>query len=133
VNAKGEWVIQPQFAKARGFVNGLAPANVNGLWGYINTEGNWVVQPVYPDAEIFSKDGLAPVKVKLWGFIDATGKMVISPNYDITVAGFQVFNFNQKGFINGLARVKSSKGWAYIDITGKVLGDRWYQNVELFN
>jgi hypothetical protein len=132
VDVNGDWVIQPQFLKARAFVNGLAPVCFNKLWGYINAKGEWVVQPMYPDAEVFSADGLAPVKVKQWGFIDLTGKMVIPPNYDITVGGFQIFNFSEKGFINGLARVKSKSGWAFIDKSGNVLGNRWYTNLELF-
>jgi hypothetical protein len=132
IDANGNWVIQPQFLKARDFVNGLAPVCFNKLWGYINVRGEWIVQPLYPDAEVFSKDGLAPVKVKQWGFIDRNGKMVIPPNYEITVGGFQIFNFNEKGFVNGFARVKSSSGWAFIDTSGNVLGNRWYSNLELF-
>jgi hypothetical protein len=133
INTSGEWVIQPQYTKVRGFVNGLAPVQFNKMWGYINERGEWIVQPIYPDAEVFSDDGLAPVKVKQWGFIDATGKMVIPPNYTITVSGFQMFNFSEKGFFNGLARVKSKQGWAFIDTAGNPLGNRWFTNLELFN
>jgi hypothetical protein len=133
INTSGEWVIRPQYTKARTFINGLAPVQFGKLWGYIDEKGEWVIQPLYIDAEVFSYDGLAPVKVREWGFIDITGKMIIPPNYGITVGGGQMFNFSEKGFVNGFARVKSKKGWAFIDTSGNLLGNRWFTNLELFN
>lgn len=132
INTDGEWIIIPQYDKARAFVNGLAPVYSDREWGYIDLEGNWVVEPKYRDAEVFSESGLAPVKVKRWGFINASGKMVISPEYDITAGGFGLFKFEEKGFIDGLSRVKTRKGWGYLDTEGNLLGDQWYENLELF-
>jgi len=132
INTAGEWIIIPQYEKARAFVNGLAPVYLDREWGYIDLEGNWVVEPKYRDAEVFSKSGLAPVKIKKWGFIDTTGKMVISPDYDITAGGFGLFKFEEKGFIEGMSRVKTREGWGYLDTEGNLLGDQWYENLELF-
>ncbi|MFH6602731.1 WG repeat-containing protein [Maribacter algicola] len=132
INNQGQWVIEASFDKARAFSNGFAPVMKDKKWGYIDEKGAQIVDFQYKDAETFSSDGLAPVKEKLWGFVDTTGKLVIPMEYDISV-GFSFFQKNaEKGFINGLARVKTKKGWGYINTKGEVLGDKWYKNAELF-
>ena len=131
VDSSGTWVITPQFDKARAFADGLAPVANGKTWGYINEKGEMVIEPQYRDAEIFS-DGMAPVKNKDWGFIDTSGKLVIAMDYDIT-AGFAFLSGkNEKGFINGLARVKSKKGWGFLDKTGQLLADTWFEDAEPF-
>lgn len=132
VNNKGEWVIEPQFDKARGFAEGLAPVAEGKTWGYIDQKGSMVIDFEYRDAEVFSKDGLAPVKQKMWGFIDKSGKMVIPMEYDITAGFAFLAGKDTKGFIDGLARVKTKKGWGFLDKTGKLLADKWFQNAEPF-
>ncbi|WMI69459.1 WG repeat-containing protein [Mangrovimonas sp. YM274] len=145
INNKGEWVVEPQFDKARAFLNGLAPVMLKNKWGYINTSGELVIDYKFKDADVFSKDGLAPVKLKKrWGFIDKTGKLVIQDEYDIhsRMGGFGIGgrramrNFGLElpnfGFIDGLARVKKDKEWGFIDANGEVLNNTWYQNLELF-
>jgi WG containing repeat len=133
INEKGDWIIIPQYQKAKAMVKGIAPVMQGGKWGFINLKGEFIVQPIYSDAEIFSKDGFAPVKTDKWGFINTKGELKISPIYTITVGGFQIFNYQEKGFYKGLARVKSTDGWGYIDINGNLLGNKWFQNLELFN
>ena len=92
-----------------------------------------MVQPTYEDAETFSAEGLAPVKMKEWGFINTTGKLVIPTNYQITAGGLaSLFRKNDKGFIGGLARVKYEKKWGFLKPDGKVLGEKWFENAELF-
>ncbi len=131
VDNTGKWVIEPRFDKARAFSDGLAPVAQGKEWGYIDEKGQMVIEPQYRDAEVFS-DGRAPVKDKDWGFIDTTGKLVIPMEYDIT-AGFGFLGGNnEKGFINGFARVKSKKGWGFLDKNGDLLGDKWFENAEPF-
>ena len=83
---------------------------------------------------MFSNDGLAPVKSeKLWGFIDKTGKEVIAQKYVITTGGLSLFKKNvEKGFINGLARVKYKKTGDLSIPKGNVLNDTWFINLEDF-
>lgn len=131
VDSSGKWVIEPQFDKARAFSDGLAPVANGKNWGYINEKGEMVIEPQFRDAEVFS-DGLAPVKNKDWGFIDTSGKLVIPMEYDITAGLAFLAGKNEKGFINGFARVKTKKGWGFLDTTGKLLGDTWFENVEPF-
>lgn len=76
---------------------------------------------------------MAPIKDKLWGFIDKQGKIVIPAQYEITAGGFaSLFKKYDKGFIDGLARVKYNKKWGFLLPNGDVLGGNWYENAELF-
>ena len=95
-------------------------------WGFINRKGEIVVDYIYNDAEIFSNDGLAPVKIEDWGFINETGKLVIPANYGITVVGFSMFRYDEKGFIDGIARVKEGKKWIYLKPDGQKLINQWF-------
>ncbi|MGB6153093.1 MAG: WG repeat-containing protein [Pricia sp.] len=131
VDSTGKWVIAPQFDKARAFSNGLAPVAKGKMWGYINEQGEMVIEPQYRDAEVFS-DGMAPVKDKDWGFIDTSGKLVIPMDYDITAGLAFLSGRNEKGFSDGLTRVKTKKGWGFLDKNGKLLGDTWFENAEPF-
>jgi len=132
VDNKGNWVIEPSFDAVRAFSNGMAPVRRDKKWGYINEKGEQVIDFQYKDAETFSADGLAPVKEKMWGFVDKSGKLVIPMEYDIS-AGFSFLQKNaQKGFNNGIARVKTKKGWGFINTKGEVLGDKWHKNAENF-
>ena len=111
----------------------MAPVQVGKKWGYCNTKGELVIEPNYNDAEIFSKDGLAPVKDEKWGFINTSGKLVIPTQYEITAGGmFSFFKKDEKGFANGLARVKNEKKWGFLKPDGTVLGNQWFENAELF-
>ena len=90
-----------------------------------------MIESIYNDAEVFSADGLAPVKDKSWGFINTSGKLVIPTQYGISAGG--VFSkFKEKGFMNGLVRVKSEKKWGFLKQNGQVLGNQWFDNAETF-
>ncbi len=73
----GAWAIPAQFENGWHFNQGLAAAQTNGKWGFIDTTGKFVIQPQYDDAGDFSEDGTADVS--LGGVeitIDKTGKQV---------------------------------------------------------
>lgn len=46
-DAKGQWVIKPQFEDTRDFHNGYAAAKSNGKWGLIDKTGKWKVEPQF--------------------------------------------------------------------------------------
>ncbi|MCI9846197.1 WG repeat-containing protein [Flavobacterium pectinovorum] len=131
VNLQGQWIIQPRFSKTKPFSKNLAPVCSNDKWGYINLTGKYVVAPAYTDAESFSEDGLAAVKEYGWGFINETGKLIIPTKYEISIALFGMFMHQEKGFIDGLARVKLSGKWGFLKPDGQILNE-WYQNAEPF-
>ncbi|MDY2769801.1 MAG: WG repeat-containing protein [Eubacteriales bacterium] len=47
LNADGQWQLQPQYAYADQFVNGLAVATLDSGSGMIDTRGNWRIMPKY--------------------------------------------------------------------------------------
>jgi hypothetical protein len=62
-------VIQPQFEEVGIFAEGLAPAKINGKWGYINKLAEFIIYPEFDFAKPFSQ-GLALVNVgSKWGYI----------------------------------------------------------------
>ncbi|MDM1533860.1 WG repeat-containing protein [Myroides marinus] len=132
VNEKQEWIIPSIYENIRHGNGDLLAARTGGKWGFINAKNETIVPFKYDDAIGFSKDGLAAVKSKKWGFIDEKGVVVIPFEYEITALNFSA-EIQVKGFINGLARVKKDKKWGYIDMQGNVLGNTWYDNLELFN
>ena len=105
VDRSGEWVIEPQFATANNFHEGLAVAReysdaLPNLYGYIDKSGEWVIEPQYLEAGDFS-NGLAAVSKEDWeikirygddtsegnpsyltGYIDKNGEIAISPKYE---------------------------------------------------
>ena len=134
IDLKGNWAIEPKFDKARAFSKNLAPVCVGSKWGYINTKGTIVIEPQFKDAEIFSENGLAPIKEKNWGFINESGKLVIPTQYGITTnAIIAMFIQQDKGFIDGVARVKNEGKWGFLKPDGTVLSNQWFENAELFS
>ena len=61
VDKKGNVVIEPSFAEARSFSNGLAAIYDGNAWGYINARAEMAIDCQYLKAEYFSKNGVAMV------------------------------------------------------------------------
>ena len=54
INIKGEFVIEPQFVEARGFVNEVAVVcTANNKWGYIDKKGKYIIKPQFVYASDF--------------------------------------------------------------------------------
>ena len=104
-NKEGEFIIEPQYAFAHEFTNGLAAVNLNRTWyhteegkrfyenhyGYIDSNGKTVIGFQYDEASPFNKYGVAVVydTVKGYMLIDQTGAEIpgtrfeyLSPYYD---------------------------------------------------
>lgn len=80
------WVISPQFDKAKRFIDGYAIVEVQGLEGLIGTNGEWVLKPEYSSIGKFDKLGLCELMVKVdrtkfYGLADASGRIVLPPVY----------------------------------------------------
>ncbi|WP_020407722.1 WG repeat-containing protein [Hahella ganghwensis] len=62
------------------FVDGLAPAVLDGKWGYINRYAEWAIQPQFYQVTEFS-DGMASVKYQsrpeLWSVVDTNGAGIV--------------------------------------------------------
>jgi WG containing repeat len=131
IDNAGKIVIQPQFAMADTFSDGLAavmPASAGGqattdrattgaqaFWGFIDRTGRLVIQPQFTDIVPFA-DGLALVSASgFHGYIDSRGKRVI----DLTAYS------DARDFSEGLAVVGQLDGdqtyYGYIDKPGKLV------------
>ena len=90
------------------FKNGLARAQANGRWGFIDDSGTWVINPYMNDARDFA-EGLARVKTTgwQWTFIDADGDVVIDTKYG------EISDFS-----DGRARFEDDDQWGFLDTSG---------------
>lgn len=98
-NEAGEFVIEPQYAFAHDFTNGLAAVNLNRTWyrgekgeryyenhfGYIDGKGKTVIAFQYDEAEPFNKYGVAAVAERGSGswLIDKEGKEIPGTRFSL--------------------------------------------------
>lgn len=118
INNKGEIVIQPQWAYAADFYDGLAAVKTaEGKWGYIDILGNYQIYPKF-NCVVYFSEGLAAVAESgygktcqggQWGFIDKSGKWVIPPILERVDTVFK----------NGIAKVSYNGYVGYINKQGK--------------
>lgn len=128
LNKEGNWIVKPTFDEAGNFSEGFARVKKNGNWGFIDKSGNVVInksiindktelitEPPYEFVSDFS-EGIAIVKIRnLYGYINTKGQWLIKPSF-LKALPFQ----------NNIAPViiDSTKGWQFIDRTGKPLFDK---------
>lgn len=124
----GKWVIKPQFACCRKFIDGIANVcwiDKKGYWfvGYINCNGQFTVPPIYKYGEDEPVDGLAIVSLAdydSWkGYQGQGGVIDVKTHKIIVPLEFDVVNRLGKTFM-----VSSSKsnGPSVYDSQGKVIG-----------
>lgn len=98
----------PKKYEVKLFHYGMAVAEQNGKYGYINKKGSFVIYPQYDYAYAFGDNGLASVEINgLYGYINKKGKFEIPLQFDW--AG---------EFCDGLAPVVSNKKYGYINKKG---------------
>lgn len=101
--------IKPQFQSVGHFHNGLAPAQENDRWGFIDTGGKWIIAPRY-EGVLRGGNGRFGIRENgRWGFIDASGEVIVPPSYDEALP-----------FSNGVAAVKSGGLWGFISPSGVI-------------
>jgi hypothetical protein len=143
INKSWEFVIQPQFAWAAPFSEGLARVAVSGdemeKLGFIDNKGNFVVPPAFNTDYDFKRnssdfseglaalsEGLNPARTKAETFVylDKLGQIVLATEF-----------FYAGEFHDGLAIVYNAEQdrWGYIDQTGKVVIPVEYQSANDFS
>lgn len=121
VDGEGKLVIEPRFAAAEPFSEGLAVVYEARRYGYIDSRGDYAIYPEFTAAHSFS-EGLAAVVISVrWGFIDRAGHFVINPLYD-----------DCSGFSEGLAAVEWRGRWGYIDNSGSFVVKPRYDGARSF-
>jgi hypothetical protein len=130
IDKSQNYVIKPQFARAKRFSDGLAPAALDKKFGYIEATGRFAIEPQFVFAEPFS-EGLALVfpdwGINLLGhaegytlfvragYIDRTGKMVIKPRF---VENARSFSEGVAAFQAGINYTYGHSKWGYLDKRG---------------
>ena len=133
IDRNGNWILEPKFKDANKFSQGFAGVKVDGFWKFINENGELIIDDKFYAVGEFDESGFASVRRKiLWGFIDKNGNEVIEPKYIFTPNADYNF-YNEAGkFVNGIVRVKSSKGWGFTNSKNELVGGVWFQNAEKF-
>lgn len=161
IGLHGETVIAFRFAAAEGFSEGLAAAAdaaAPACYGYIDRRGNWAIAPRFEYAGAFHHGlavasappqapgwrarmhelmrrwrtphpgkqpaGQAPVTAppgRRYGYIDRRGNWAIHQRY-----------LEAKVFSEGLAPVRTERGWCYIDTCGVPVTPDYYQEAGPF-
>ena len=108
----GKFLTDFIFQQIGEFNDGLAPAKIEGKWGFIDAKGGMVIEARFSYAYPFLQ-GLAPVSIdKKYGYIDKTGAFVIRPQFE-----------EAQGFLpDGIATAKLDGQYIYIDRDGRKIG-----------
>ncbi len=145
IDLLGNHVIEPQFADAESFSEGLAPVQFGDSYGFIDRTGSFVIEPHFESAEPF-QEGLAQIGLggKI-GYINHRGAVVIEPIYDygadfiegraLVALDGKVLYINQASqvvidlpavqsadnFSEGFAAVAIDDQYGYIDLQGELM------------
>ncbi|AEA45642.1 WG repeat-containing protein [Fluviicola taffensis] len=115
INKSGvEKAIEVPAIDVRDFSEGLAPIKIaDNKMGFINEDGKIAIQPQFEGVGYF-KNGIAWAKTfdKKVGYIDKSGKWVIEPQFEAAK------DFDK---VSGLARVKKSEKWCYVNKDGDII------------
>lgn len=115
IDTKGkETAIEGDIIDVKEFSEGLAPIRMaDKKFGFVNTKGKIVIPAQFESVGYFS-NGLAWAKTpdKKLGYIGENGQWIIKPEFE---AGKE---FDR---VSGLARVKTSDKWCYVNESGKIL------------
>ncbi len=126
IDREGQIKINPQFAYANPFYEGLALIKASdGKYGYINEEGKYIINATYKQASDFANGMALVVKEnsKL-EFINSKGETKINLDPSIEMA----HNFRE-----GLALVSINNKFGYINDEGKIVIPSIYADAEDFS
>lgn len=129
--ASGEWLVEPKYADAEHFFNGVAAVamldeNQQKLWGLVDETGREVAKPKYEEIYKFHKDisWYKNYSSNWWGLLNRSGKELTKTKFsrvnpiksDLTVA---YIDTDASSFSSRRAVLINSKG-EIIDIEGDV-------------
>ena len=118
LNELGERITTAVFDDVDDFIDGLAPACVNGKYGFIDKSGQTIIDYQFDKAECFS-DGYAAVKLDgKYGYINKDGRAITGYKFD------DVRDFNK-----GTAVVKINGRYWLLGASGELLTRRPYFDI----
>lgn len=107
VNLKGE-PVAGGYCDVKPFSEGLAAAETEDGWGFINRSGDFEIEPTYDSCGRFSESIAAVCKDGKYGYIDRMGRQLTPFIYE-----------EAKPFSQGLASVNRNGRWGYINRQGE--------------
>ena len=109
--------------------SGLAPANADGKWGFIDRTGEFVVRPVWDHVLPFRNEELAFVRIGdlrfagKTGFVDRTGRLAIPAEWDEAAYWPR----------DDRIAVQRDGKWGYVDLAGKLVVPLEWGQAESFD
>ncbi|MFM7629879.1 MAG: WG repeat-containing protein [Algoriphagus sp.] len=136
IDKEGKIVINPQFAVATAFREGLAlvkSSGEKGKWGFINEEGDYIIPANFKEATVFSEElawvvseNGAPTAIDTKGEI----KFTLQDAEQVKIFKEGLAAFSNQGGQNGNEAAADSigssnsptkSGWGFVDTEGKVV------------
>ena len=121
IDTQGNIAIEAKFDDVRAFHQGWAPAQLNGLWGYIDKSGDWIISPNFIKAQPI-ENGVGRVRFTngLMGLINTQKDTLIQPQFDdISAQQDNLF----------VTRLRNKKG--IIVSEGNVIVDNVYDDIKI--
>ncbi|MFD2941822.1 WG repeat-containing protein [Flavobacterium notoginsengisoli] len=127
IDKTGKIILKPTIEQMTMFESGLSRFKKNEKWGLINETGMIVFQPKFDDQYAFCNlgfnEGLISVSMNgKFGYYSEKGILVIPHKYDSTGQ-----------FCNGIAWVELNEKYCFINMQGKYISNKWFDNVKIVN
>jgi len=127
IDRTGKSILKPTFEEMTMFESGLSRFKKDNKWGLINEKGLIILKPEFETEYGFCKrgfnDGLISVeKGGKYGYYSEKGDLVIEHKFDWT-----------EQFCEGIAWVKVSEKYSFINLKGKYITDKWFDDVKIID
>ena len=127
IDAKGEWVVKPQFNYAASFHGGIA--YVSGVFGgsrktaYLKPDGSFFIKPEHLLEYYYPPDGICIFRDqgKKFGLCRPDGKVIVEPIYDQAISVFE-----------GRALLGMRGKYGFLDAAGKPVTKFEYDDARNF-
>ncbi len=159
LDTSGQITVEPQYAYAKPFINGVGIVERNGKWGMVDRQGKIRIPCRYDGIEFLQNTGNKILRLYVqtpkYGLIDTLGELAVDAVYDelgsFSEGRLAVKRAGTWGFVNdeglevipcrfrevsnfseGLAAAKIGNSWGFIDKQGNVVIDFKYARVGNF-
>jgi hypothetical protein len=162
LNSKGEMVIFHQYSDVSNFKNHLAIVEKDNMVGVIDTNGNTKIQIKYDAVKMMQTNLFAVKNNDLWGIVNLSNEVILPFEYDfiefdadslvlveknnefnywnsstqefITDIWFENFSEHRvlAKFDNGFAKIKTDKGYNFINYKAELVFEKYYSNLGVF-
>ncbi|HCW06040.1 MAG TPA: hypothetical protein DGG95_01600 [Cytophagales bacterium] len=122
IDKEGTTIIPLIYEEVLSFgTEGLAPAKINGAWGFINKKNEPIIKFEYDAVRPFHEGYAAVSKNGKWNYVNTEGKLLLE-NYVSNASDFHL----------GMASIKQ-ENWGFINTTGKVVIPSIFEVVKNFS